>query len=271
MAIQVGDIITINYVERCDGIVIATNIEQVARDNDILNENAEYSPIVLCVGHDFLGAGLHEELVGKEVGAKGTVLVSAEKAYGERNNEKVNSLSIKQFEKGTKVGDSIRHSELGIGLIVNKIGQKFIVDFNDRLAGRDIEYEYQICEIITDPNQQFIQMMRRFTSNLNVQLDISCKDGKGTLHAKVPLGYTDQWVGLRGALLWEIFGRLSSLESIEFHEEYTNIFNLKPVSGLDLPAEDDAGVLSSDSDSSAEGGDEVISSDSDSTQQDGTS
>ena len=272
MAIEVGDIITISYVERCDGLVIATNIEGVATDNDIYDEKGDYTPSIISVGKDFLARGLHNELVGKEVGAKGTVLVSAEEAYGVRKEEKVHSIDKKQFEKGTQIGSYIRHPQYGTGLVVNKIGPKYIVDFNDSLAGREIEYEYEIHEIITDPAEQFIQITRQLTKGIEIELDVSFEDGKGIVQAHVPLMQAEQWSRVRGTLLWEVFGRLSSTEKIEFKEEYENYFHMKAVSGM-LAADEDE-VIPSDSDSNLESdsnsnldsdSDSNLESDSDST------
>jgi len=236
MAIEIGDIITISYVERCDGTVFATNIEQVARDNNLYNEKDKYTPIIISVGRDFLAKGLQDELVGKEVGAKGTVAVPAEKAYGERTREKVHSIDKKEFAKDVTVGSYIRHPEYGSGFVVNKIGQRFVVDFNDALAGRDLEYDYEIHEIITDPSEQLSRMLTRLVTG---EYDVSFENGKGIVRVKVPLVQMEQWNQMKIALVWEVLGRLRSLETLEFREEYENLFNMKPVEA-DVSSDDAA-------------------------------
>ena len=241
MAIENGDIITISYVERCDGIVFATNIEEVARDNNLYDEKDKYTPIIISVGRDFLAKGLQEELVGKEVGAKGTVAVPAEKAYGERNNEKVHSMEKKEFGKDVTVGSYIRHPEYGEGLVVNKIGQRFVVDFNDVLAGRDLEYDYEIHEMITDPSEQLSRMLSRLVTG---EYDVSFENGKGIVSVKVPLVQLEQWNQMKFSLVWEVLGRLRTLETLEFREEYENLFNMKPVEAAASP--DDAAVSPDD-------------------------
>ena len=245
MAIEVGDIITISYVERCNGTVFATNIEEVAKDNDLYEEERTYAPIIICVGRDHLAKGLQDEFIGKDVGAKGTVFVPAEKAYGERSKDKVHSIDKKEFEKGTSVGDSVRHPEYGNGLIVNKVGPRFIVDFNDGLAGRDIEYDYEIHESVTDPAEQLSRMLHRM---VNGEFDVSFEDGKGIVSLNVPLMNMEQWNKMKFGLVWELLAKLPSLDSLVFHEEYENLFNLKPV----IPGDESESPESESSESESE-------------------
>lgn len=236
MTIEFGNIITINYVQRTDGIVIETNIEQVAEDNDVYDEENDYTPIVITVGHGGLLPGLHEELVGKEVGAKGTVLVSAEMAYGERRLDKIHSIDRKNFDKDIMVGSHVRHSNYGIGVVVNKIGKKFVVDFNDTLAGKDIEYEYEICEHITDPAEQFIRTVNHMLKGLDIlndEWDTSFEDGKGIITVNVPIRYITMWHLMRESLIWTLLGNISSLKKVEFREEFENVFT------FDLDSDDD--------------------------------
>ena len=235
MVIELGNIITISYVERCDGIVFATNIEEVARDNNLYSEKVKYIPTIICVGKDSFAKGLHDEFVGKEVGTKGTVLVPVEKAYGERSTDKIHSIDKKEFEKDVKVGSYIRHPDYGSGLVVNKIGPKFIVDFNETLAGRDIEYDYEIHEIVTDPAEQLSRLINRLVTG---EFNVSFENGTGIIDVTIPLVSMEQWNQLKATLIWELLGRLSDLEIIEFREKYENIFNMKPAEAPEFANEE---------------------------------
>jgi FKBP-type peptidyl-prolyl cis-trans isomerase SlyD len=155
MEIAFDDIITISFIERCDGRVLQTNIEQVAKDNGIYNENADYAPIVIRVGDDTFPEELYDDLIGKEIGAKGTVIFPPDKPYEEPSREKIHSLNKKDFKKLPKIGDYIHNAKYGKGIVINMIGSRIIADFNDRLAGKNIEFDYEIHEVITDPAEQF--------------------------------------------------------------------------------------------------------------------
>ena len=217
MALRVGDIITISYVERCEGTVISTNIEQVARDNDIYDENEDNCPIPICIGRDRFVDGFHDELIGKEVGAKGIVLVPVEKAYGKRSNENVRSIDKKEFEEDIKVGDYVYHLEYENGFVVDKVGKKFVVDFNDPLAGRDITYEYEIHELITDPAEQFSRMVTHLLSD---EINTSFEDGNGIIYVDISNPNMASWHHMKKRFMLEIFIKIVALKSIEIREKY---------------------------------------------------
>jgi len=226
MAIEKGDIISISYVERIDGRVFTTNIEQVARDTGIYEEEKEYIPYILSVGYDDPPQGFQNELMGKEVGAKGTAVIPPELAYGERDEEGVHSVDEKELEEDIAVGDIVEHEEYGEGVIVNKIGKRFIVDFNHPLAGREIEYEYEIHEIITDPVEQISRMLNRMVVG---QYDISFEDGNGIISTDIAMFDIWSWNQTKLHLVVSLLGRIRSLESLEFREKYENFFNKKLV------------------------------------------
>jgi FKBP-type peptidyl-prolyl cis-trans isomerase 2 len=100
MEIEFEDIIIMSFVTSCDGEVLETNIEEIARDNGIYDEKYEYVPAVIAIGQDTFLNALYAELIGKEVGAKGTLLLP--QAYGERSSEKMYSVDKKKFDKVPK-------------------------------------------------------------------------------------------------------------------------------------------------------------------------
>jgi FKBP-type peptidyl-prolyl cis-trans isomerase SlyD len=222
MGIEFGDIIAINFVERCDGEVLGTNIEQVARDNEIYDEDEKYIPSVINVGHDVFPDGLYDEFIGKEAGAKGTVILPPKRAYGERSAEKIHSVNKKEFRELPKIGTYIYNSKYGKGLVVGKVGSQFVVDFNNPLAGKDIEYEYYIHEIIKDPSEQFSRMLEILILGKH---EASFENGKGTIRMKLPIGLLDEWNEEKALLAAELFVKHPSLQFLEFCEEYKNLFN----------------------------------------------
>ena len=221
MAIKVGDMITISYIERCDNAVTRTNIEEVAQENDLSNDIEGGGPLPLFVGEDFFIRGLHEEFVGKEVGAKGTVFLPAEKAYGDRDNDKIHSIERKELAREIKIGNSIHHHEYGDGTIINKIGQKYIVDFNNPLAGRDIAYEYEIHELITDPAKQFSLIVNYIFPE---EIETLFENGTGIIDIGSSKPIMMVWDQMKDFIIIELFSRFSPLETLEFREKYGNPF-----------------------------------------------
>jgi len=224
MEVDFGDIITISFIERCDGKIVDTNIEDIARDNGIYDEEYDYGPTAINVGNDDFPDGLHDELVGKEVGAKGTVIIPPEKAYGERSSEYVRSMNKKEFDKVPSIGEIVPDSEYGDGIVVNKIGSQFIIDFNHKFAGKEIEYEYEIHEIIINPAEQFFRILDHLLTH-SYEASFEEEDGSGIISVKIPTKGILWWNADRVDLTLELFGKHPSLDTLEFREEYENIFH----------------------------------------------
>jgi len=216
--IQVGDVIVFHFIERCDGKVSCTSIEEVAIENDIYDEDSEYAPDVYTIGGPFAQELLDNELIGKEIGAKGTLMKPPEEAYGLRSDENIHSVSRKEISRGAKVGSHVHHHEYGDGIVVSKIGKRFVVDFNHVFAGKDIEFEYEILKKITDPAEQFSFMLNHFDLN---DCSASFENGKGILNLELPLEAANMWGLLKTALTVELFKSLPSLETLEFREKYS--------------------------------------------------
>ncbi|MHC1570530.1 MAG: FKBP-type peptidyl-prolyl cis-trans isomerase, partial [Methermicoccaceae archaeon] len=89
----------ISYTGRLDdGKVFDTTDEKIARDEGIYSEHTAYGPDVVIVGAGHVIKGLEEDMVGRDEGYEGEVVVSPEKGFGERNPEMVKVYSITKFE-----------------------------------------------------------------------------------------------------------------------------------------------------------------------------
>ena len=222
MEIEFNDIICINFIERCDGEVLSTNIEKVARDSGVYNEKYRYIPTVMNVGSDTFVEGLYSGLVQMEVGAKGTIIIPPKLAYGEKSSEMVHSVHKKMFKKAPKIGDLVFVPEYGDGTVVHRVGSQFIIDCNHPLAGKEIEYEYEILEKIIDPAEQFSRLVGRL---LLCKYETSFENGNGIISVTVPTKDIKGWNKQRILLACTLFERHPSLDTLEFHEEYDNVFH----------------------------------------------
>jgi FKBP-type peptidyl-prolyl cis-trans isomerase 2 len=223
MHIEFGDIVCISFVERCDGEVLTTNIEEVARDSGTYNKAHKYVPTPINVGRDIFPEGLYDELIGKEMGDVGTVILPPEKAYGKRRNERIHSMNRKDFAKTLKIGDHVAHPLYGDGFIVKMIGSKVVVDFNHKLAGKEIEYEYEIHDIITKPAEQFSCLVERL---ITIECETSFEDGDGIVYITILPQNIADWHKERVFLTRNLFEKHPSLNTLEFCEEYENTFSM---------------------------------------------
>jgi FKBP-type peptidyl-prolyl cis-trans isomerase SlyD len=150
MPIEKGDIIKIAYTAKLeDGTVIDTTDEKVAKEFGIYSEDYRYGDVYVIVGERNVVEGFEEDLIGKDVGYKGTVKVPPEKAFGNYDPEKKEVISIARLKEKPKPGDRVRVGDR-VGVVERVIGRRAIVDFNHPLAGKPIIFEYEIKEKVED-------------------------------------------------------------------------------------------------------------------------
>ena len=62
MPLKDGDIITLDYEGRTEGILFDTTLEKVAKEEDAVVENRKYTPITVVVGEGRLVPGFEKEI-----------------------------------------------------------------------------------------------------------------------------------------------------------------------------------------------------------------
>jgi FKBP-type peptidyl-prolyl cis-trans isomerase 2 len=124
--------------------IFDTNIFEEAKK---LNPKVEsIKPLFICVGYGMVVKGLDDFLDGKEIGKKYTLKLTPEKAFGKRDSKLIRLIPLKMF-LAQKV-----YPEPGMTLaldnnlvkIISVSGGRVMVDFNNPLAGKDIEYDFTI-------------------------------------------------------------------------------------------------------------------------------
>jgi len=148
MVLQKGALIFANYSARVKdtGEGIESTTEEGAKKLNIFDSNRKYAPRLIAVGEGWLIKGLDEEVQKMDVGEKKEVELSPEKAFGQRDPTQVRMIPLRKFgerEHELEVGDSVD--------IDNRVGTiRFIgsgraqVDFNHRLAGKKIVYDFEV-------------------------------------------------------------------------------------------------------------------------------
>ncbi len=146
-----------------DGVVFDTTMEAVAKDSMIFRENDRYEPMLVAIGWNWLLAALEEKLVGMKIGESKTVVVPPERGAGVRDPAKVKMIAKTKLAKhGSKPvkGESITFGKER-GVITAVLGRSVRVDFNSPLAGRNLEFDVTVREIITDPMDKIKAVVKR--------------------------------------------------------------------------------------------------------------
>ena len=163
MPVNNGDFIKLEYTGKIieTGEIFDTTIEEVAEENEIHSEKKTYGPISIIVGGGHVLKGMEEALVDMEEGGEKTIELPPEEAFGERDPNLIQLVPMSEFKKqGIKpqVGMAIT-SEGNTGIIRSVSGGRVRLDFNHELAGKNLEYQVKVVEIIEDDTEKVKSMI----------------------------------------------------------------------------------------------------------------
>jgi FKBP-type peptidyl-prolyl cis-trans isomerase SlyD len=154
--LQEGDFIKLAYTARTveDGDLVDTTDEEVAEEADIDTEEQEFAPRTIVLGEGHIFDSVEQDIIGKEIGDSGSVVVPAEEAFGEYDDEQVRTVSKDKIPEDDRYPGAQVQIDQQQGFVETIIGGRARVDFNHPLAGDDIEYEYEIVGEVTDRQEK---------------------------------------------------------------------------------------------------------------------
>jgi FKBP-type peptidyl-prolyl cis-trans isomerase 2 len=162
-----GDFVEVDYIGRIkeSGEIFDLTKEDVAKEENVFNPNTKYGPVVFIVGADFLMKGMSEALQGMKVGEKKSVVVTPERAFGQKNMELVKMIPLARFKEQNMDPAPGAIIDVGAmkGTIVSVSGGRVKVDFNHPLAGKTLEYDLEIKSQITDVDRKIKSVAKYFT------------------------------------------------------------------------------------------------------------
>jgi len=177
--IQKNDFIEIEFTGKAnDEIFDTTNkkeAEQMNPEIDIKN----IKPIVVSVGNQMLLKGFDDELEGKEIGKKYSIHILPEKAFGKRDPSMIKTIPMRVFKEKNinPVPGMALQLDNYIAKVLSVSGGRIIVDFNNPLAGKEIDYDFKITKKIEDINEK-INSLQDFFFKQKFEFKIDEKNKK---------------------------------------------------------------------------------------------
>ena len=158
------DFVEIEYTGRIkgDNSIFDTTQEKVAKENNVYDKNAVYSPAVVCIGEDNLLKALEEQMVGKDTGKEYKFEISSESAFGKRDAKLLRLISSSKFRQQNiqpVVGLQLNIDGV-FGMVKTVSGGRCYVDFNHPLAGKDLVYEVKINRIVEDDKEKLGSLLK---------------------------------------------------------------------------------------------------------------
>lgn len=176
-----GHVARIDYIGRVNdtGEIFDLTSEEVAEEEGYNTEEFDLGPLNVLIGAGHVIPGLEDGLKGMEEGASATVDVDASEAFGERSGEKIETFSRSEFEeydveprRGIVVDiDGQR------GKIISASSGRVRVDFNHPLAGKDLEYEVEILDVLDDP-AEMAEAVLEYYGLEDMEVETAFKDEK---------------------------------------------------------------------------------------------
>ena len=154
---QKGDFILINYVGKVKETseVFDTTVEEVAKTEHLYKEGEIYEPKLVVIGEGWVLKALDEALTTMEINTPSTVEIPADKAFGQRDPEKIKRVPLRQLlakEINPAIGARIEYQ--GKMASIRSIGAgRVLLDFNPPLAGRTLVYDVTVNKKL-DSNEE---------------------------------------------------------------------------------------------------------------------
>ena len=148
MPFKKGEFILIEYVAKVKetGEVFDTTIEDTAKNERLYKEGEIYEPKLIVIGEGWLLKTLDEGLLNMKLKKPATVEIPPEKAFGNRDAEKVKLVPLRRLTaKGITPQLGMRVEFNGKLATVRTIGAGRVqLDFNPPLAGKTLVYEVTV-------------------------------------------------------------------------------------------------------------------------------
>lgn len=172
-----GDFIELEFLGKnlTNNEVFDTNIKAEAEKIGI-----EFTgkPLIVCIGQGMVVKGFDQALEGKEVGKKLSVKLTPEQGFGSRRPNLSRMIPLKLFlaQKIYPQPGMTLALDNNLVKVMSVSGGRVMVDFNNPLAGKDLEYEFTIKNIIEDSKAKVAAVQRfLFGHEFDVDVDDAAK------------------------------------------------------------------------------------------------
>ena len=226
MAFEKGTLIFANYTARVKdtGEGIESTVEEEAKKLKIYEDSRRYEPRLVAVGEGWLISGLDAEVAKLGVGDKKEIELSPEKAFGTRDPTQLRMVPLRKFgerEHELSVGDSVDiDNRVGI---VRFIGSgRAQVDFNHRLAGKSIVYDFQVLSKVDTDEEKVRALIDRRLAGEGAKATFTMADGTVTVTIPDNMFLVEGLQIIKRGISNDVFKFVPTVASLTFLEKFVN-------------------------------------------------
>jgi len=183
MKLNKKDFIEIEFTAKIkEGDIFDSNIKEDLEGKDI---KTEIKPFTFCLGESMFLQGVEDFLIGKEIGEY-NIELTPDKAFGKRDANLVQMMPLKIFaeQKVNPIPGVMFNFDGRIGKILTVTGGRVLVDFNNPIAGKDVEYKVRVLRKVEDSNEK-AKALIGFLFKRDLKFEI--KEKKLIIEAEKPL------------------------------------------------------------------------------------
>lgn len=246
MPLEEKDFIKLNYTGKIKetGEIFDTTYDEVAEEAGIKVEGKDYHPIILSLGSDQVLSALQDEIIGLEVGDEKTVEIEAENAFGKRDPSLIQLIPMKEFKnQGIRPYPGMPLSLEGNQGVVRTVdGGRVRVDFNHRLAGKDIIYDFVIEDKIEDDVEKIKGLIDLYYGNPNINLEkteVEIEEGVAKITLDKLAGFEQRSVQevtlSKFHVARETYENIEAVNKVQFIDEYEEVVEQKEEETEEVP------------------------------------
>lgn len=172
MPFEKGDFVLVDYIARVKetGEVFDTTKEEIAKKEKLYKEGEIYEPNLVVIGEGWVLKALDESLLALELGKTALVEIPPDKAFGNRDPEKVRLVPLRRLTaKGITPQLGMRVEFEGKLAIVRTLGAGRVqLDFNPPLAGKTLVYEVTIQKRLEIIKEKINSLIHRRIPSVDV-------------------------------------------------------------------------------------------------------
>jgi FKBP-type peptidyl-prolyl cis-trans isomerase 2 len=186
MALKEKDFIEIEFTGKIqDGEVFDSNIQEEIKKAD-LKTKAE--PFAFSLGQGMFLKGVDEFLIGKEPGKTYDIKLEAKDAFGVRDTGLIRVIPMSAFKQHNlnPFPGAVFNFDGRLAKVLSVSGGRVRIDFNNLLAGKDVEYKVKILRKVDDINEK-AKAFINFLFRKDLGFEISEKGKKITIKAEPAL------------------------------------------------------------------------------------
>ncbi len=226
MSLEKGTLIFASYTAKVKdtGEGIETTSEDQAKRLNIYEANRKYEPRLVAVGEGWLIAGLDDEIQKMDVGQKKEIELAPEKAFGKRDPTQVRMIPLRKFgekEHDLEVGESVDiDNRVGI---VRFIGSgRAQVDFNHRLAGKSITYDFEVLSKVESDQEKVRALIDRRLAGEGTKVAFDLQGDALRVTIPEDMFLLEGLQIIKRGVSNDVFKFVPSIASLTFVEAFTN-------------------------------------------------